>query len=661
MPHYPTVLLAFALALAFAAPARAQDPPSLKELVDRYEAARQGTPEARAQALRAVGALHTPSAAAFLRRALEHESESSVRLAIVAALAANGTPEALRVLLTVPEVALGDSDVRAAAAAALGASHAPEAVPRLLALYREAAQEPAVRLAVAVALRDFPDGPWRRDVDDFWFAALTDGYTWVKVEALRRLHGRDDPRVVRAAKHLLMAHHPPEIHREAIAPLLRAGTKDAFVALFDAAVLQQDEAARDLMIDALAEFLAPDCLAQARGPAGAGSKERTVRRIAIALLARRDDGAGLDAVRTALHDRDEDVRAEAIRGLLRARAADAAEEILALTTGASPDEALAALAAAVALRGDDPELARRAIAAALALPPETRIDAAPTLARLPGPEALAPLVALLEDESWVLRAGAIAALRGAGRKEAIPALIGRLPKEDGRLRQDLADALARLTGRRLGFDGWVWEAWWKEVEAGFAVPVEAPDAMPAADATGYYGIPVVSQRVCFLVDASVSMGKPSAADERRGKSGPPRLAAAKRELVETIGRLVPDVRFNVAFFNDRVDPWRGKLAKANSERKAEALRFIDGYQPVGGTALYDALALALDESDADTIFLLSDGKPGSGAFMEPDSILREIAKKNRRLRIVIHTICVGEPVAWLRELAAQSGGTSVDR
>ena len=69
------------------------------------------------------------------------------------------------------------------------------------------------------------------------------------------------------------------------------------------------------------------------------------------------------------------------------------------------------------------------------------------------------------------------------------------------------------------------------------------------------------------------------------------------------------------------------------------------------------------ETDADTVFLLSDGAPSTGSLTDPKSILAVIASANAASRIAIHTIgfapegsAIDSNDAWMEALAARNFG-----
>jgi hypothetical protein len=174
-----------------------------------------------------------------------------------------------------------------------------------------------------------------------------------------------------------------------------------------------------------------------------------------------------------------------------------------------------------------------------------------------------------------------------------------------------------------------------------------------------------------------------------------RMEIVKTELMRTIDRLEPYVKFNIISFATDVKPWKDKLQQASITVKSSAKDWVRGLYAIGGaskedlasvgltasasldkgkTNTYGALKLALGVNDvrtadqsytkveADTVFFLSDGRPTIGDYVDPDDILREIKSLNDLRRVVIHTIAIGEfQKDFMEKLAAQNGpGVFVD-
>ena len=90
--------------------------------------------------------------------------------------------------------------------------------------------------------------------------------------------------------------------------------------------------------------------------------------------------------------------------------------------------------------------------------------------------------------------------------------------------------------------------------------------------------------------------------------------------------------------------------------RPEAIAFVNNLDCKFKTNIYDSLVLALKDRRADTLFLLSDGKPIGGTFTKPADILREIGAKNRVRGAKINCISFGQETPFLKQLAKQNGG-----
>src|SRR5690606_3083498 len=76
--------------------------------------------------------------------------------------------------------------------------------------------------------------------------------------------------------------------------------------------------------------------------------------------------------------------------------------------------------------------------------------------------------------------------------------------------------------------------------------------------------------------------------------------------------------------------------------------------------LHDALAALLLDERIDTVYLLSEGGCTEGRFVDPDRVLRHLARLNVYAQVQVHCLQVTENRAGARFLAAlahQSGGT----
>jgi hypothetical protein len=162
-----------------------------------------------------------------------------------------------------------------------------------------------------------------------------------------------------------------------------------------------------------------------------------------------------------------------------------------------------------------------------------------------------------------------------------------------------------------------------------------------------FGVQGTGTKFVYLFDRSSSM------------DGAP-LAAAKRQLIESLQSLEGVHQFHIIFFNTRTlsfDMTGGgrRIAFATDRNKQLAANFVGGITADGGTDRLTALREAISFAP-DVIFFLTDADDP----MTP-SELSDIARANRRARSAISVIEFGRrqspsPNNFLAELARESGG-----
>lgn len=283
---------------------------------------------------------------------------------------------------------------------------------------------------------------------------------------------------------------------------------------------------------------------------------------------------------------------------------------------------------------------------------------------------------LLRDPEPRVREAAAAALGRTGCEEACAFLVERLGRDPLRVELEVLGSLRRLAGQDLGLDPGAWRAWWRRYRRTGGEGFSGERARPGSRgryASTYYGVPVGSDRVVFVLDISMSMRM------RRHPGGPRRIELAREELAKTIEDLPPEARFNVVAFSTGHVCLQGRgLLEATPGNKRRARRWVRGLVPAGGTNSYGALKAALLRfPGADTLFFLSDGRPSRGPVTEPDRILARVASLNLRRGVRINTVALltedhtverglqGEeedPCArFMRHLAEITGATFVAR
>ncbi len=265
----------------------------------------------------------------------------------------------------------------------------------------------------------------------------------------------------------------------------------------------------------------------------------------------------------------------------------------------------------------------------------------------------------LKDRVWRVREGAIEACRAMKTAKAVSLLIDRMDKEDGELRVALLGALHDLTGAPMPYAPDDWEKWWSYSKDSYRPPGARRSGKSTVltfpDAATYFGLEVLSKNVCFVVDVSGSM---AAALEYKGKETT-RLRVLKEQLHGILDGLAKEARINVIHFHSEFRPFFSQLVPLTKRNRAVARDLVRRLNASGGTNIFDPLAAALRDSRVDTIFLLSDGRPGSGKWVDTEDILGAVRALNRKRLTRIHTISIGEDSSLLRRLARQNFGTYV--
>jgi len=240
------------------------------------------------------------------------------------------------------------------------------------------------------------------------------------------------------------------------------------------------------------------------------------------------------------------------------------------------------------------------------------------------------------------------------QKEAILPLIERLDVEPRRrLRFEILHALFRLTQRDLGTKSELWRSWWKASGAAHVVSAKPPKTTVSNYGTvaKFYGVPIRTDRVVFVIDSSGSMRTLDAKDRRLT-----RLQVAKTALLAAVDRLGESAKFNVVLFSDKPVPWKASLVFAKPASKDALAKHLAKAEPGGETNLYDSLEFALGLRGVDTIVVLSDGSPSVGRYVERAELLSAVARLNRTGRVQIHAVSIGKNSRLLRALARDNGG-----
>jgi len=158
----------------------------------------------------------------------------------------------------------------------------------------------------------------------------------------------------------------------------------------------------------------------------------------------------------------------------------------------------------------------------------------------------------------------------------------------------------------------------------------------------FFGIAASGTRFAYLVDSSGSM---------EGK----RLVMLQEQLNKSVGGLTQNCQFMIVAFADLSQPLGNKKEwrDASDSGRVWARTEIDMIRAAGGTQPKSGIKLIFSmRPRPDAIYFMTDGE------FNPE-VIDEISKENRRLKIPIHCICLGNEGGQdaMKQIAKQSGGT----
>ena len=330
-------------------------------------------------------------------------------------------------------------------------------------------------------------------------------------------------------------------------------------------------------------------------------------------------------------------------------------------------------------------------------------------ASVPGGDAVTQLGTYLDDKSSFVQGASVDHLAASMTREAIGPLITLLEKLNKKRRDvtyhQVRDALWTLTGQDFEvIEDWI--AWWEPNSRSFDPKASDHEAKTGVarkrrgDDPDFWGVPVESKNIVFVIDTSGSMryvmkidipglgrgdgsdgggssgGGPMTPEDRRLAEFWTRMEMAKRELVRVIKKLGKDAFFNCVRFDSTTSKFLKKAQPATNGNKKKAFKWIEGIRHKGNTSTMEALLQAFNaDARTNTIYFLSDGLPSKDGKNNDATrpILDKLFELNRFRKIKIHTFGY-DPVPfpdpgnsqpnpdlveankWLKELAEATGG-----
>lgn len=259
-----------------------------------------------------------------------------------------------------------------------------------------------------------------------------------------------------------------------------------------------------------------------------------------------------------------------------------------------------------------------------------------------------------DDEDWRPRMQAVDNLAAIRKKESVDALVER--SADGRpvVQERAMEILRKMTGKEIR-DARGWGAWWGANRETFVFPEgEGPGEGEAPEhKTVAYGIPLVSDHVAFLIDASARMA------DRLQATGTSKADAAREELSRVLGELHGRLVFNVYTYREDIDAFRKKPVALDPKQQKKAEDFVKTKTTAGAKDIWNVLETVVSDPDIDTVYLLSSGEPDVGLYVHWNRVTSHLADLNRFHKVVVHTVVYSER-QWFRDqlqkIAEATGG-----
>lgn len=255
------------------------------------------------------------------------------------------------------------------------------------------------------------------------------------------------------------------------------------------------------------------------------------------------------------------------------------------------------------------------------------------------------------------------ALDGLGF-EAVPHLVTGLriasAEDPSRHTADFADALRLLTGQQFGQDPDRWLRWWQDsgpewlAQAVQLKKLPGESKPPADEATvaQYFGIPLQSMRVGFVIDGSGSMNDPLD-DGRRCAD------AAIAEFENFLARYPDSGSMHLRIIvRDSQSPFDSAVV-ANQKNRKKALNYLRRFDFGPASAMYDILVEAQQDPEIDTLVFVSDGGGSWGSYAYPPHMLDGLQLAYERSGVRIHSVCVGKSAnkaRFMEQLAEMTSG-----
>ncbi len=264
-----------------------------------------------------------------------------------------------------------------------------------------------------------------------------------------------------------------------------------------------------------------------------------------------------------------------------------------------------------------------------------QIEAAKAIGRIADPSSVELLLEKIADKRsrlWPLQIQLLDSLGKIPDVKSIPVLIKMLEQNQGRMRLHIVYALNAIKGNKSTYqNAKQWSQWWTEQAATFTVDASRskqfrqtylPIDMHVPSNGDFYGLPIYSDRLCFVVDTSYSM---------KGD----RIANLREQLTMSIESLEKSVFFNLVDFGGKVKIYyEGDLCQDTQG----LTDYVAAMTLSGGTRSFDSMEVGMQIGPVDTIYFLSDGRPIASQLNNWKDIHTTLSLQNRYRPISIFSV-----------------------
>lgn len=294
------------------------------------------------------------------------------------------------------------------------------------------------------------------------------------------------------------------------------------------------------------------------------------------------------------------------------------------------------------------------------------------------------LITALRHKVPQVRAVAAIALSEIGGDEGLPEIFKMFCTDKSkRVRFDAWRALKKMSLEERPCD----PAQWREFHTQMATADAAkwgkfPRLAPTLGRpANFFGIPLLGDRIIFVIDVSGSMLEPWTIDHKVERAKPkaeriPNMFSVKTRwdllkayLKTTLGELPAHVTVGLVTYQTSVDrfPASGKMLKNSKRAGTQIMTFLDEAKVSGSTAMFEGFDAAWNfvkggatknfTKGADTIVFLTDGQLRDGALKNREERLRDESWRVARTRgINVHVVGLHNHAFDLCKSLAEDGG-----